>query len=248
LLAAAKFFYLLRGGALTMTWLGIITLLAIVVILMMLSHLHMQFYFSRVKENDHFFVKAKVFGGIISYCLEVPYEQYKGMCGGILVRLGFMNIRQKPSQHKKKQKFSPERISDVYHWGKRLLTHVVQFTDWLRHTLTYVKCTELRWETRLSVGDAAETAMAVGALWAVKSSIFGYIFQYVHLDAKPNVSIQPQYKNEAEFSMEFSCHTKIRLGLLLFSSLQLLWRIIKTEDGLKTWSNVIFGRNRVQKA
>jgi hypothetical protein len=248
LLAAAKFFYLLRGGALTMTWFGIITLLAILVILMMLSHLHLQFYFSRVNENDHFSVKAKVFGGLISYCLEVPYEQYKGICGGILVKLGFIKIPEKHSHHKKKKPFKLERITDMYHRAKRLLAHVVDIGGWLRHTLTYVKCTELRWETRLGIGDAAQTAMAVGTLWAVKSSLFGYIFQYVHLDAKPNVSIQPQYKNEAEFSMEFSCHTKIRIGLLFFSSLQLLWRIMKTENGLKTWQNTIFGRNRVQKA
>jgi hypothetical protein len=231
-----------------MTWLGIITLLAIVVILVMLSHLHLQFYFSRVKENDHFAVKAKVFGGLISYCLEVPYEQYKGICGGILVKLGFIRIPEKHLHHKKKKPFTLERIVDMYHRAKRLLTHVVDITGWLRHTLTYVKCTELRWETRLGIGDAAQTAMAVGALWAVKSSLFGYVFQYVHLDAKPNVSIQPQYKNEAEFSMEFSCHAKIRIGLLLFSSLQLLWRIMKTEDGLKNWQTAIFGRNRVQKA
>jgi hypothetical protein len=231
-----------------MTWLGIITLLAIVVILMMLSHLHLQFYFSRVKENDHFFVKAKIFGGIISYSLEVPYVQYQGICDGILVKLGIMGARQEHLHQKQKQQVTPERISDMYHWAKRLLTHVVEFTSWLRHTLTHVKCTELRWETRLGIGDAAETAMAVGALWAVKSSLFGYVFQYVHLNAKPKVSIQPQYKNEAEFSMEISCHTKIRIGSLLFSSLQLLWRIIKSKDGLKTWQSVIFGRSRVQKA
>jgi hypothetical protein len=239
---------LLKGGALTMTWLGIITLLAIVVILIMLSHLHLQFYFSRVKGNDHFFVKAKLFGGMISYGLEVPYDQYKGIYSAILVKLGIMGAQHEHMHYKQKQQFTPERMSDMYHWAKRLLTHVVDITSWLRQTLTHVKCTELRWETRLGVGDAAQTAMAVGALWAVKSSLFGYIFQYVHLDAKPNVSIQPQYKNEAEFSMEFSCHTKIRIGSILFSSLLLLWRIVKTKDGLKTWQSVIFGRNRVQKA
>jgi hypothetical protein len=231
-----------------MTWLGIITLLAIVVILMMLSHLHLHFYFSRVKENDHFIIKAKMFGGLLSYCLEVPYVQYKGVCGGILVKLGIMGAHQEHLHHKQKQQFTPERIPDMYHWAKRLLAHVVEFTSWLRQTLTHVKCTEFRWETRLSLGDAAQTAMAVGTLWALKSSLFGYIFQYVRLDAKPHVSIQPQYQNEAEFSMELSCHTKIRIGSLLLSSLLLLWRIMKTKDGLKTWQNVIFGRNRVQKA
>jgi len=204
-------------------------------------------YFSRVKDNDRFFAEFKLLGGLFTKRLEVPFIQYQGIFAGIVVKMGTKG-KQGQLENVQKQRFTPERISDLYQWSKQLLMHVREFTEWLRHTLTYVKCSEFRWETRLGVGDAAETALATGMLWAVKSTLFGYIFQYVHLRAKPKLTIQPQY-NHMEFSTEFSCHARIRLGLLVFSMLVLGWRIIRSKGGLRAWKRVFFkGRAHVQKA
>jgi hypothetical protein len=232
-----------------MIWLGLVLFLVAVVVWISLSRLRVQLYFSRVKDNDHFFAEFKVLGGLFSRRLEIPYIEYRGIFGGIfvkMVKLGAMGAQQDHLQDVQKQHLTPERISDMYHWGKRLLKHVKDFTEWLRHTLTHVKCSEFRWDTRLGIGDAAETALATGMLWAVKSTLFGYIFQYVHLETKPKLSIQPQY-NHTEFSSEFSCHANIRIGFLIFSLLVLVWRIMKSKGGLKFWQT-IFRRPRVQKA
>jgi hypothetical protein len=229
-----------------MIWIGLVLILLVVVIWIGLSHLHVQLYFSRVKDDDHFFIDIKAIGGLVHYRLDVPLIEYRGVCGGILVKLGTL-ASEDHLQHKQKKHFTPERISDMYHLGKKLLAHVIAFTEWLHHTLTHVKCSEFRWDTRLGIGDAAETALATGMLWAVKSTLFGYIFQYVHLETKPKLSIQPQY-NHAEFSTEFSCQANIRIGFLFYSMLLLLWRIVKSKGGLKTWQNLIFRRARVQKA
>jgi hypothetical protein len=218
-----------------------------VVLWISLSHVHLQFYFSRVKDNDHFFIDFKMLGGLVSYHVDIPFVEYGGIYSGVLVKMqSIMSLPKDQLQHKHKQ-ITPEHISDIYQWAKRLLAHVKGFTNWLRHMLTHVKCNELRWVTRIGVGDAPETAIAVGMLWAMKSTLFGYIFQYVILQTKPKISIQPYY-NHTEFSTEFSCHVKVRLGFLFFSLLLLLWRIVKSKDGLKTWQGVLFRRNRVQKA
>jgi hypothetical protein len=223
-----------------MIWLWVVTFLVIVMVWVGLSHLHIHIYFSRVKDNDHFFVHLKLLGGLISYKMDVPILEYRGVCSGIVFRMkSIMRIPKKEMQQKQKQELTPERISDMYHWGKRLLAHVKEFTTWFHHMLTHVKCTELRWDTRLGIGDAAETALATGMLWAVKSTLFGYIFQYVHLETKPKISIQPRY-NHPEFSTEFSCHANIRIGFLFYSMLALVWRIMKSKGGLKTWKNVLF--------
>ena len=223
-----------------MIWLGLVLFLLIVMVWIGLSKLHIHMFFSRVKDNDHFLIHVKMLGGLISYRMDIPVIQYRGLLDGFVLKVKtMMNVPENEIEHKQKQQYTPERISDLYQWGKRLLAHVKEFTDWLRHTLMHVKCSEFRWDTRLGIGDAAETALATGMLWAVKSTMFGYIFQYVHLEAKPQLSIQPQY-NRLEFSTEFSCHANIRLGFLFYSMLQLVWRIIKTKHGIKTWINVIF--------
>jgi hypothetical protein len=224
-----------------MIWLGLVIFLIAVMVWFGLRRLHVHMFFSRVKDNDHFFVHLKLLGGLISYKMDVPILEYRGVYGGIIVKMkSIMRIRNKELQPKKqKQEFTPERISDMYHWGRVLLAHVKEFTSWLQQMLTHVKCTEFRWDTRLGIGDAAETALATGMLWAVKSTLFGYIFQYVHLETKPKLSIQPQY-NRPEFSTEFSCHASIRIGFLVYSMLVLVWRIMKSKGGLRTWRNVIF--------
>jgi hypothetical protein len=232
-----------------MIWLGLVLFLVAVVVWISLSHLRVHLFFSRVKDNDHFFAEFKVLGGLITRRLEVPFVEYRGIFGGILVKMvnkGAMGAQRDHLKDVQKQQYTPERISDMYRWGKRLLKHVKEFTEWLRHMLTHVKCSEFRWDTRLGIGDAAETALATGMLWAVKSTLFGYIFQYVHLETKPKLSIQPRY-NHPEFSTEFSCHANIRIGFLFYSMLVLVWRIMKSKDGFKTWLT-IFRRARVQKA
>jgi hypothetical protein len=230
-----------------MIWLWLVLFLLAVVVWISLTHLEVHLYCSRVKDNDHFFAEFKVLGGLFSRRLEVPFVEYRGIFGGILVKMWTLGAPQDQLQDVQKQRLTPERISDMYRWGKRLLKHVKEFTKWLHHTLTHVKCSEFRWDTRLGIGDAAETALATGMLWAVKSTLFGYIFQYVHLETKPMLSIKPQY-NHMEFSTEFSCHANIRIGFLIFSLLVLVWRIMKSKGGLKTWQTFISRRARVQKA
>ncbi|WP_162463130.1 DUF2953 domain-containing protein [Paenibacillus psychroresistens] len=224
-----------------MIWLWLVIFLVVVMVGLGLSRLRVHIFFSRVKDNDHFFVHLKLLGGLISYKMDVPILEYRGLFGGFAIKMkSILRITKKEMQPKKqKEQFTPERISDIYRWGRVLLAHVREFTSWLHHMLTHVKCTEFRWNTRLGIGDAAETALATGMLWAVKSTLFGYIFQYVHLEAKPKLSIQPQY-NHPEFSTEFSCHASIRIGYLFYSMLVLLWRIMKSKGGLKTWGSVIF--------
>ncbi|MEX2462135.1 MAG: DUF2953 domain-containing protein [Paenibacillaceae bacterium] len=228
-----------------MIWLGLVLFVVIVVVWIGLSHLHIQLFFSRVKDNDYFFVHFKMLGGLITYRMDIPLVEYRGVFRGIIVKIRrSMRLPKNENQHKQKQQFTPERISDIYHWGKHLLAHLMDFTVWLRHTLMHVKCSEFRWDTRLGIGDAAETALATGMLWAVKSTAFGYIFQYVHLQAKPKLSIQPQY-NHPEFSTELSCRANIRIGYLFFSLLLLVWRIMKSKGGLKIWQRVLSRPQRV---
>jgi hypothetical protein len=230
-----------------MIWLGLALFLVAVVVWISLSHLRIQLYFSRVKENDYFFAEFKVLGGLFTHRLEVPFVEYRGIIGGILVKMGIKGGGLDHLQDVQKQHLTPERILDMYHWGKWLLMHVKEFTEWLRHMLTHVKCSEFRWDTRLGFGDAAETALATGMLWAVKSTLFGYIFQYVHLETRPKLSIQPQY-NHPELSTEFSCQANIRIGFICYSLLILVWRMMKSKGGLKTWQSILFRRARVQKA
>jgi hypothetical protein len=219
-------------------WLWVMLILFGLVLLVGLSYLRIHLLFSRVKDNDLFSVQFKLLGGLLKFCIVVPYDQYRGVCSGILIKLGAMGKRQENHAPKPKQQFTPERLSDWFQWAKRALSHVDEVTDGLRDLFTHVKCTEFRWDTRLGVGDAPETAVATGMLWALKSSIIGFVFHYVVLDTKPKVTIQPEY-NDMAFSTKLSCHAKIRLGHIFLSVIRFAVRILTSKGSLKSWQKIL---------
>jgi hypothetical protein len=220
------------------TWVLVILILFGLVLLVGLSYLRIHFLFSRVKDNDLLSVQFKLLGGLLKFCIVVPYEQYRGVCSGILIKLGALGKKQESKPDKPKQQFSPERLSELFQWAKRALSHVDEVTDWLRDMVTHMKCSEFRWDTRIGVGDAAETAVATGMLWALKSSIIGFVFHYVVLQTKPMVTIQPQYNNMT-FTTALSCDAKIRLGHIILSVFRLGWRIIRSKGSLKSWQKIL---------
>jgi hypothetical protein len=221
-----------------MAWVLVVLILFGLVLLVGLSYLRIHFFFSRVKDHDLLSVQFKLLRGLLKFCIVVPYDQYRGVCSGILIKLGALGKKQKSKPDKPKQPFSPERLSDLFQWAKRALSHVDEVTDWLRDMFAHVKCSEFRWDTRLGVGDAAETAVATGMLWALKSSIIGFIFHYVVLEVKPQVTIQPQY-NDTAFTTELSCHAKIRLGHIFLSVFRLGVRIVRSKGSLKSWQKIL---------
>ncbi|MDB5054399.1 MAG: hypothetical protein JWM44_2449 [Bacilli bacterium] len=221
-----------------MIWIWLVLIIACVAIVLFICHLRIWMFFSRMKDNDYLFIEIKAFG-FLRYRYEIPYIQYHSLWGGILVKMGTtMAATQHELHDKQKQQLTPHRISKIFHWGKKLLAHVFEYTAWLKQTLMHVKCTEFRWDTRVGIGDAAETALTTGVIWAVKSSLFGYVFHYVKLDTKPIISVQPQY-NDMEFSTKLSCVAKIRIGYMLFAFLRLFVRILKTKDGVRVWRNIL---------
>nr|WP_275983789.1 DUF2953 domain-containing protein [Paenibacillus hamazuiensis] len=132
-----------------------------------------------------------------------------------------------------------EKIKQAFRNLKELVRYTFQLNEWLKGVLAHVKCTKLRWETRLGVGDAADTAVTTGVVWGLKSSLLGFVFQYLQLRTKPQIAVIPQF-NETHFSTNALWVAKIRMWHAACAGVMLLYRIMKVKGGPQKWQHILF--------
>ncbi|MFC7681974.1 DUF2953 domain-containing protein [Paenibacillus sp. GCM10028914] len=119
-------------------------------------------------------------------------------------------------------------------WGTKGLK------NWLLNTLSIVRLSEVRWATSLALDNAAETAVAAGAVWGVKHTILGLLSFYVKLTSTPQLQVLPDFDGPPQLSTDFSFVVRITCGRAIFAGLVLIVRILTIRGGLKTWKNALF--------
>lgn len=69
----------------------------------------------------------------------------------------------------------------------------------------------------VAAGDAARTAIAVGALWGLIGGAFGYALSQVRRrPARPRLSIRPDFKNPGwQLSVDMRCIVEVRPGHII---------------------------------
>lgn len=216
-------------------WVGIVVLLvSLMIIVVLISFIRGEFYFSREKDNDTLSVEMRALFGLIRYRYVIPIIQFKGFTQGILVKSETATKSSAKLQNENKDHITKDRVISFYNNTKVALLHTLNLYDWMKQTLAKVECTELKWITRVGIGDAPETAITTGAIWAIKSSLLGFSIRFVKLIAKPQIDVIPQY-NEKQFSTECCFAGRIRLWHVLFAGVRLLVRAAKVKGGIRTW-------------
>lgn len=232
-----------------MLWLGIVFLFIIFAIIVFLfSFIRGEFNFSRVKDNDTLSVEMRALFGLIRYRYVIPIIQFKGFTKGILIKSETVTKSSSELKDETKDHITKDKIINIYKEAKEVLVYTFNFYDWMKQTLAKVECTDLKWITRVGVGDAPETAITSGAIWGIKSSLLGFSIRYVKLTAKPQIDVIPQY-NEKQFSTDFRCAGRIRVWFVVVSGVRLISRAAKVKGGIRTWIQIVLKtRARVKTA
>ncbi|MEC0232697.1 DUF2953 domain-containing protein [Paenibacillus alba] len=232
-----------------MLWIGLAVLIVIIaIIVVLISFIRGEFYFSRVRDNDTLSVEVRALFGIVRYRYVIPIIQFKGFAQGIMIKSEVVNKASTKLKDESKDHITKDKVIAYYNEAKVLLENTLQLYSWLKQTLARVECTELKWITRVGVGDAPETAITTGAIWGIKSTLLGFTIRYVKLMTKPRVDVIPQY-NQKQFSTEFRFAGRIRVWFALFAGVRLLVRAAKVKGGLRTWIQLALKtRSRVKTA
>src|SRR5690606_36589029 len=148
------------------------------------------------------------------------------------------NIRP-GSRAEDKIELNKDKIVQLYRRGKFLLQHTAEMVKWICRVLSHIRLNEFRWQTSVGVWDAAHTAMAGGAIWAIKYTLLGYFTQYVRLQTRPLITVAPQFNN-TQFSTDLSCIGQIRMGYAIWAGLVFIVRIMQAKGGFKAWQSILF--------
>jgi hypothetical protein len=205
----------------------------------------------RVKDNDTLSMEMRALFGLIRYRYVIPIIQFKGFTKGILIKSETITKSSSKLKDESKDHITKEKILDVYKQAKEALVHTLNLNDWMKQTLARVECTDLKWITRVGVGDAPETAITTGAIWGIKSSLLGFSIRYVKLTVKPQIDVIPQY-NEKQFATDFRFAGRIRVWFVVVAGIRLISRAAKVKGGIRTWIQIVLKtlkiRSRVKTA
>jgi hypothetical protein len=219
-------------------WLWVIAAVMVIVMLVLcFGYIQGQIHFVRIEKQDHLDLQMQAVVGVKIFRF-LPVFKIKSFSKQILIPLQ----KSQPAhaeQHTDKSKPKPKgKMKANFQMVQLLRQNTTHLYAWMKNTLAHIECTQLKWITRVGIGDAPQTAIAAGAVWGMKSSLLGYMMHLVQVRSKPLVEVVPQY-NHAQFSTDLSTAAGIRPIYIVWSGIELLWRIMKIKGGLRNWYRVI---------
>jgi len=106
-----------------------------------------------------------------------------------------------------------------------------QYAPILKFLLQHVEVRSLTWQSTIGVGDAALTALASGALWAVKGTVLGLVQSRTRAkDEDVVVVVFPSFRR-LEFQTFLQCIFSLALVHIIYAQGLLLWKRHKYRKG-----------------
>jgi hypothetical protein len=207
-------------------------MIAVLLLFILISRVSVEFFYSRVEQDDLLRLKIRALYGLFRYQYDVPIINWSGSLKSVKFLKESINQNVQHVTGKDKGKITRHTIvRQVENWNA-LLRHTLGLNRWLIRTMKQVHCTSIEWTTKAGVGEAPDTAITAGLLWGIKSSMLGYVFRFVQLHEMPVVNVTPLF-NQVKLEIRFAGHLYIRMNVLLAAGLQLFVRIIRAKNGLR---------------
>lgn len=222
-------------------WIGIVVLLMIAagIIAVCMSNMTLRLVMSHISQNDQLTVDIHALYGLLRRRYTIPMIKFKGFMKGFVMHAEKVNRNQGVVLEQTDEMITIDKVKEYYSNFKNLIEHFVGFNEWVSRTLQRIKFTKLNWTTYIGFGDAAETAIATGLAWSLKTSLLGYIAQYIRLKVVPSLAVHPSY-NQPQLSTEIVGEAKIRMGYVIVGACMFLVRIVRAKGGFRTWQRALF--------
>jgi hypothetical protein len=220
-----------------MIWIWLISGIFLLFLFVLLSSVKIRIHYSHNDQDDHLTIKVKALFGLIRFKYAVPVLQWGKH--GIMALTG-KAINKSANANLQETEITKDNVDAFFERAKAIIEHTVHFKQLVKAVIVHVKCTEFHWITRIGLGEAPETAIAAGTVWAIKTSVLSYLFKFMHLAANPSVSVQPQY-NRFQFDTEIKTVMAIKMYRVLAGGVVLVIRIVRARGGIRTWRKVLSG-------
>lgn len=217
-------------------WLLIIAaLLLAVIVLVLFSHIRFALKFKKRGPDECLEIQIIALYGLVKYHYTVPGFVFEGIRRGLHVKLEKTGVAPSVSAQDKERNIDKKDVSEWIEFGKRALAATRGLKTWTAETLAHVKITKLDWSTDFSLGDAAGTATAAGALWALKWTLIGWISQIIRLKEKPRLFVVPRFVDQICYLTKVDCAGQFSAGYAVYAGVRLALRVIREDQGVRQW-------------
>ncbi|WP_348771254.1 DUF2953 domain-containing protein [Priestia flexa] len=203
----------------------IIAILLVLVFIVMVTKITVYIDLRHVKDNDYYRVTFMAWFKLIRYTYEIPVVKLQKESNTLLVE-----EKSRVGENTNKDKWKDYSVEDGLNFledGKQFLEHVVGFHTIFQKFLNRVAVKNLKWHTRVGLGDAALSAILVGVVWSAKSGVVHLLDRYMRLKNPPTMTVVPVFQQMWSETI-FQCIISFRLGQAILVGLRLVkhWRKI----------------------
>lgn len=206
-------------------------------LLFVFSDIKLRVRFSRVGGDDQITVDVKALYGLLRPRYSVPMLNWNE--NGLQVKTESAGATNRQKTNNQKLTITRDWVEAFFDRARAMLAYTVKLTEWGKNVMARVRCTEVRWDTQVGLGDAADTAITTGIVWGLKTSLLGYLFRHVRLKTKPLLHVQPQF-NRMQFETKAVFQFKIKTVFAVYAGFLLVHRILRVKGGFRYWRKLLF--------
>lgn len=226
-------------------WLGsILVLLLLVLTLILLSKITFHIKLKKENKDDTILIDVTLLFGLLTYHYRIPALGLNKLQDGLWVENNSSDNFFKTHTSAGEQEIDKEKVNLWADQFRDMIRATRGLKKWLNTTLRRVTLVSMEWSTNVALTDAAHTATLTGALWALKTTLIGWLSYHISLRQRPKLFVVPVFGGSPLFSTELNCTAEIRLGNAVYAGMVLVVRVLKVKGGVKKWRSLLSKGNQ----
>lgn len=226
----------------TIILLVVVLLLLALLLLVLCSRIRFVIRLKKSGGNDRAEMEVSMLYGLLKLHYRVPQAKLENWNRGLRLKLRMDAAGPlAPGQAggKGNEQIDKSRAKDWWKSAKRAFKATKGLKRWAYSLLARCQIHQLDWSTDFSLGDAASTATAAGAVWGAKWSVISWMSRRMRLMNRPRVFVAPVFEDRMSVAMDLICKGSLSAAYVLYSLFVLLWRVLRTEGGWTLWKSLL---------
>lgn len=210
-----------------MLFLKILALGCMLFLLIYISKIKVHLEYHRNQQDDRFFVNVALIKGLLEFKSEFTALDLEKKLVGMAVQVD-SKIEAEMAGAETDVKMddsiplSYRNIKRAYSLFREFLYNLRLYKDVIIRLISFTNVRELDWRTRFGFGDAAETGIAAGLLWGVKSTVVQQIYRWTRASENiARLSVFPDFAGNS-LNIDMRCIFDIKTGHIIIAGCKIL--------------------------
>lgn len=189
----------------------ILVVLLLIFCLLLLTPVRIEIIYRRQEQEDHAEVVVSFWFRWLRLRWMLPQMDWQGLTKGLEVE----------TNQKQSIEITKERLEQIKERTDRLVDLIPEFLRNIRRFLRHVHFTHFHWSTVIGTGEAMETGLMSGLLWAIKTNLYTFLNQVIPFDQPPEMEVVPRFA-QSVFSTSFQSIICFRMGYAILAMTHVL--------------------------